>query len=73
MQSINYEQVLENVERLERSDQVRLLEEISNLVRPGANPGRRRSVLELRGLGKSIWQKINIGEYIAKERDSWDG
>ncbi len=73
MQSINYEQVLENVGRLERSDQVRLLEEISNLVRPGATPGRRRSVLELRGLGKSIWRKIDVGEYIAKERDSWDG
>jgi hypothetical protein len=29
------------------------------------------SVLELRGLGKEIWQDIDVDEYIRQERESW--
>jgi hypothetical protein len=29
------------------------------------------SVLELRGLGKEIWQDIDVDEYIRQERASW--
>lgn len=36
-------------------------------------PAKERSILELRGLGKEIWQDIDVDEYIRKERDSWDG
>ncbi len=35
--------------------------------------GKRRSLLELEGLGKEIWKGIDPDEYIAQERDSWDG
>lgn len=34
---------------------------------------KNRSITELRGLGKEIWEGINPDEYIAEERDSWDG
>jgi hypothetical protein len=29
------------------------------------------SVLELRGLGKEIWQGIDVDEYLREERASW--
>jgi len=35
--------------------------------------GKKRSITELRGLGKEIWEGIDPDEYVAKERDSWDG
>ncbi len=33
----------------------------------------RRSILELRGLGKHLWQDTPVKEYLNAERDSWDG
>ncbi len=32
---------------------------------------KKRSLLELSGLGKEVWQGINVDEYIRNERD-WD-
>ena len=34
---------------------------------------KRRSILELRGLGKHVWQKVSVKDYINAERDSWNG
>ena len=36
------------------------------------NGQKRRSLLELEGLGKEVWQGIDPDEYVAQERDSWD-
>ena len=35
-------------------------------------PVRKRSLLELRGLGKEIWEGIDPVEYVKQERDSWE-
>lgn len=29
------------------------------------------SVLELKGLGKELWQSIDVDEYLKQERESW--
>ena len=33
----------------------------------------KRSVLELRGLGKDLWLDVDVAEYLNRERDSWHG
>ena len=33
----------------------------------------RRSILELRGLGKHLWKDTSVRQYINAERDAWDG
>ena len=33
---------------------------------------KTRSILELCGLGKEIWEGIDPAEYIREERESWD-
>lgn len=33
----------------------------------------KHSILELRGLGKKIWQDIDAQEYVDQERASWGG
>lgn len=35
-------------------------------------PQRKRSILELQGLGAEIWKGVDVTEYINRERDSWD-
>ena len=33
----------------------------------------KRSVLEMRGLGKDLWRDVDVAEYLNRERDSWHG
>ncbi|MDM8558276.1 hypothetical protein [Candidatus Parabeggiatoa sp. HSG14] len=41
--------------------------------KPVLQPKTHRSILELRGLGKHLWQDISVKDYINTERDSWNG
>lgn len=67
----DYEAVLAQVRRLDAEAQRRLLRELTTLVeRRDAGQGKR-SILELSGLGKEIWQDIDVDEYIRQERESW--
>jgi hypothetical protein len=73
--SVNvYNDVLRRVRRLSPADQLRLLEDVASLVRRQVTtPVRRRSILELRGLGKEIWRDIDAQDYIDRERATWNG
>lgn len=33
----------------------------------------QRSILELKGLGREIWQNVDVEKHIQEERASWDG
>lgn len=69
-----YNDVLRRVRRLSPDDQLRLLEDVASLVRRQVTTqSRRRSILELRGLGKEIWQDVDAQDYIDQERASWNG
>lgn len=68
-----YEEVLSQAQQLEPMDQLRLVQElIARVQRQMAGQGRR-SILELRGLGKEIWQGVDAQAYVDAERDSWGG
>jgi hypothetical protein len=32
----------------------------------------RRQLSELKGLGKELWQKVDVEKYLNEERDSWE-
>lgn len=66
-----YEEALRQVQALSPCDQKRLLAEIEQHLESGATAGV--SLLELKGLGKAVWQDINVQEHIRQERDSWNG
>jgi len=73
MSTTAYYEVASRVERLSPADQLRLLEKLAVLVRRRITAQPRRSILELQGLGKEIWQGIDVQEYIDRERASWNG
>ena len=58
---------------LSREDRLRLLVELSSRTANGGSSEPRHSILELRGLGKEIWEGIDAQEYVNNERASWDG
>ncbi len=71
--NIAYNQILNLTKRLGRGEQLQLLETLTQWLQHTPKIQTARSIMELRGLGKDIWQNIDVDAYINQERDSWDG
>jgi hypothetical protein len=70
-----YHQVLNMARRLERAEQLKLLQALLGEIGSGvgADAAKKRSILELKGLGREVWQGVDVEKYIQEERASWDG
>jgi DNA-binding HxlR family transcriptional regulator len=68
-----YQEIRRQVENLTPDEQLRLLEELAAIVRHRIDTKPKRSIMELKGLGKEIWQSIDAQEYVNQERDAWNG
>ncbi len=73
MRRLTYDEILTGINLLDTAEQLRLLEELATTVRRRMITGEKRSVLELRGLGKETWQDVDVQEYVERERASWSG
>lgn len=66
-------EVLEQAKALslqERKELVKLL--VDTLDQAGPELPRQRSLRELRGLGKEIWEGVDVEAYVNEMRDEWD-
>lgn len=63
-----YEQLRDRAKQDHRS----ISQEVIHLLAEAVQARRQRSILELRGLGKSTWSNVDAGQHVARERDSWD-
>jgi hypothetical protein len=82
---MNYEEIIQDkfdyhevrclAESLTPDEQIQLIEDLSSSIRQRVKlrPKPKRSILELRGLGKEIWNGIDAQEYVNQERGSWNG
>lgn len=68
-----YQEVRRQIEELTPAEQVRLFEELAVLVHPQQLAKPKRSIMELEGLGKDVWQGLDAQEYVNQERASWNG
>jgi hypothetical protein len=68
-----YQELRRQVENLTPDEQLRLLEEIALIVGRQVLPKPKRSIMELEGLGKEIWQGVDAQDYVDRERASWNG
>ena len=69
------ETMLEEIRVLSVEDRKRLIDLIVDTLPEEGSPSsetQRHSILELRGLGKEIWEGIDAQEYINQMRDEWD-
>ncbi|MGA2249432.1 hypothetical protein [Terracidiphilus sp.] len=73
MATTAYKNVLQMAASLSHEEQLHLIQELSIRVAPDSQSEPRHSILELRGLGKEIWEGIDAQEYIHSERYSWNG
>ena len=72
MSTSTYEEVLRQVLHLTPEDQLELLKVLMTIVLPKVTVGPQHSLLELEGLGKEIWEGIDVEKYIEEERNSWE-
>ncbi len=76
MSNYTYEEVLKQVLHLTLhltpEDQLELLKVLTNIVLPRVTIRPQHSILEFEGLGKEIWQGIDVEKYIEEERNSWE-
>lgn len=67
-----YDQVLKMARRLNLPEQLRLLENLTQIVRQQVEEPQKHSIMELEGLGAEVWQNIDVQAYIDQERSSWE-
>lgn len=73
MPAINYNHVIAEIKELNLADQLRLLEDVAGLIRKKTIREHSRSIMELQGKGKQLWNNLDIKKYIDEERSSWNG
>jgi len=68
--TIERDKIFREVDMLNRIDQLYLLAHIANaLTKPEV---KSYNLTNLKGLGKGLWTKNGIDNFISKERASWD-
>jgi plasmid stability protein len=63
-----YQKLRERAKRERRS----VAQEVTRLLEEALREEEPLSLLELRGLGKELWEGFDTDEYIEGERASWD-
>jgi len=67
-----YDEILKHAKaELTQEQQQRLSEILAQ--HAGRKNGDRHSILDLEGLGAAIWKGVDPDDYVATERESWDG
>ena len=70
----NYQELLEQAKNLTAEEQLKLVAELILVVRNRViDKSKKRSILDLEGLGKEIWQGIDAQEYVNQERGKCNG
>ncbi|WP_017714904.1 hypothetical protein [Kamptonema formosum] len=69
----DYNEIRNQVLSLTPEEQLRLIYEVLSMVRHRVVAKPKRSILELEGLGKEIWEGIDAQEYVNQERGQWNG
>jgi hypothetical protein len=66
--------VLQLALSLTPDEQLQLIEDLIQNIRQTCQieAKSRHSIKELKGLGKEVWQAIDVDQYIEEERASWD-
>jgi hypothetical protein len=70
---LTYNDVVATLPHLAPEEQLNLLEVLSSVLKKRIAPrkSRKHSLLELEGLGEEIWSRVDVEEYVGRERDSW--
>lgn len=55
-----------------RRERRSVAQQVTQILSEALEPRQELSILDLRGLGKEIWDGIDAAGHIRRERESWD-
>jgi hypothetical protein len=62
----------ETLQRLAEEEHRSVAQEVIHLLEHATSRPAPLSILELRGLGKALWEGVDAGDHVRAERESWD-
>ena len=65
------QEILDEIRSLPLSERKELMKLMVDTLTE-SKPPKKRSLRELRGLGKEIWTGIDAQDYVDRQRDEWD-
>jgi len=68
-----FNQIVNHFGTLTPQEQERLIHTLTDVMARRGALAQRRSILEIRGLGKDVWPGMDAAEYVRQERASWRG
>ena len=63
-----YKKIHARAQREHRS----IAQEVIHILTVATESAAPRSILELQGLGKDLWKKVDAGQHVNRERREWD-
>ena len=66
--ALNINDILSQVKRLDKEDQLTLLKKITLLIKRTKNKNESVKLSSISGIGSSVWSSTNIDEYVDGER-----
>ncbi|MDK2842189.1 MAG: hypothetical protein PWQ17_1694 [Anaerophaga sp.] len=67
----NINQILSQIEYLSYDEKIEVMDRIIRSFKK-QNSSAREGLTRLKGLGKGLWNNINVDEYIDSQRKTWD-
>lgn len=72
MSAVSLAEIIPLVEKLSPEDKLQLIEHIAHELQHKSQAPPRLSWKDARGLGKEIWEGVDVDKYIDELRNEWD-
>ena len=70
--TINSNNIIQEIEALDYTNKINVMSKIIAMLKHSTKETKPINITKIKGLGKEVWQDVNIENYIAKEREAWD-
>jgi hypothetical protein len=71
---MSVQEIIQEAKALSAEEREQLIQALANMqsLLPQPTANKKRSLIELAGLGKEIWEGVDAQEYINQLRSEWD-
>ena len=70
--TININNIIQEIEALDYNGKINVMSKIVAMLKHSTKENNSTNITNIKGLGKEVWQNVNIENYISKEREAWD-
>ncbi|MFA6032282.1 MAG: hypothetical protein WC889_05230 [Myxococcota bacterium] len=68
-----YQELISRASGMSSSELLKFISDLAAMAARKKTKGHKHSILELEGLGKSVWDGVDAQEYVDRERSAWNG